>query len=181
MVRVSASTRARAGQARRRGRPMFSRVFLGEDYYEAPRARVLAAHTGIREGQRDVLALLPRALIPAQRGLVVALDVALAVAVDVAEPFLRRPMAAHRGLLIGLHRRRPVAPALELARLPVARCRNHVRAATRALGRLRPDERWNHEEQPGEGRGANDGLGHAGFRAVGVLHLPLRYHPHLKP
>src|SRR5687768_3408567 len=103
MVRV-ASTRAPAGNARRRGRPMFSRVFLGGDYYEAPRARVLAAHAGIRERQRDFLALLARALIPAQRGLVVALDVALAVAVDVAEPLLRRPMAARRGLVVGLHR-----------------------------------------------------------------------------
>src|SRR3954454_4658404 len=99
------------------------------------------AHAWVGERLRDLLALLLRALVPAERSVVVALHVALAVVVDVAEALLGRPMAALGGFVVGLHRARPVAAALELLRVVVARRRGRRgfrRRPRPLLGGLRP-------------------------------------------
>src|SRR4051794_10022642 len=99
------------------------------------------AHARVGERLRDLLALLLRALVPAERRVVVALHVALAVVVDLAEALLRRTVAALGGLVVGLHGARPVAAALELLRVVVARRRQRRgfrRSPRPLLGGLRP-------------------------------------------
>src|ERR1051325_866622 len=54
------------------------------------RATSALAHARVGERLRDLLARLLRALVPAQRSVVVAFHVALPVVVDVAEPLLGR-------------------------------------------------------------------------------------------
>src|SRR5258705_7439256 len=120
------------------------------------------AHARVGERLRDLLALLLRALVPAQRGVVVALHVALPVVVDVPEPLLGRAVAALGGLVVGLHGAAPVAAALELLRLVVAggreRRRIH-RGRRRLLGSLRPALSGQKPEQPDASR--DTGLVHA--------------------
>src|SRR3954454_9871019 len=113
------------------------------------------AHARVGERLRDLLALLLRALVPAQRSVVVALNVALAVVVDLPEALLRRAVAALRGLMVGLHRARPVAAALELLRLVVARRGEHHgihRGGRRLLDWLRQGLQRKEQEQTGYGR-----------------------------
>src|SRR4051812_14077876 len=113
------------------------------------------AHARVGERLRDLLALLLRALVPAERSVVVALHVALAVVVDVAEALLGGAVAALGGLVVGLHCARPVAAALELLRVVIARRRERrrfCRSPRRLLGRLRPAVGRKDEKQPDDRR-----------------------------
>src|SRR6476660_9608277 len=117
------------------------------------RASSALAHARVGERLRDLLALLLRALVPAQRSVVVALHVALPIVIDVPEPLLGRAVAALGGLGVGLHGAVPVAAALELLPLVVAggRQRRGLHRSRRP-GSLRPALGGQDEEQPDDSR-----------------------------
>src|ERR1044071_1198363 len=144
------------------------------------RATSALAHARVGERLRHLLALLLRALVPAQRGVVVALHVALAVVVDVPEPLLGRAVAVLGGLVVGLHCAGPVAGALELLPLVVAggRERRGVhRSRRRLLGRLRPALSGEDKEQPDDGR--DTVLVHGASRST-FVQITIRYHASVK-